>query len=194
MIIGISGKAESGKDTAAKMLEVIYGNPGISYEDFKDKNYKGFADIQTVHFADMLKETAMTMCILGEDDVNTQYGKKQTIEWLGITVRELLQKLGTCVRQGIDNLFWIKSLFANIEGWENVIIADVRFPEEVQSIKERGGLIIRIDRNGAGAGDHISEIALDDYTNWDFHIGNNGSLEELFHAMKIFAQEHPIDK
>ena len=194
MIIGISGKAESGKDTAAKMLEVIYGNPGISYEDFKDKNYKGFADIQTVHFADMLKETAMTMCILGEDDVNTQYGKKQTIEWLGITVRELLQKLGTCVRQGIDNLFWIKSLFANIDGWKNVIIADVRFPEEVQSIKERGGLIIRIDRNGAGAGDHISEIALDDYTNWDFHIGNNGSLEELFHAMKIFAQEHPIDK
>ena len=194
MIIGISGKAESGKDTAAKMLEVIYGNPGISYEDFKDKNYKGFADIQTVHFADMLKETAMTMCILGEDDVNTQAGKKQTIDWLGITVRELLQKLGTCVRQGIDNLFWIKSLFANIDGWKNVIIADVRFPEEVQSIKERGGLVIRIDRNGAGAGDHISEIALDDYTDWDFHIGNNGSLEELFHAMKIFAQEHPIDK
>ena len=193
MIIGISGKAESGKDTAAKMLEVIYGNPGISYEDFKNKNYKGFVDIQTVHFADMLKETAMTMCILGEDDVNTQYGKKQTIEWLGITVRELLQKLGTCVRQGIDNLFWIKSLFANIEGWDNVIIADVRFPEEVQSIKERNGLIIRIDRSGAGAGDHISETALDDYTDWDYHIGNNGSLEELFQAMKIFANEHPID-
>lgn len=193
MIIGISGKAGSGKDTAAKMLEVIYGNPGISYEDYKNKNYKGFADIQVVHFADMLKETAMTMCILGEDDVNTQYGKKQTIEWLGITVRELLQKLGTCVRQGIDNLFWIKLLYANTEGWENIIIADVRFPEELESIKERDGVVIRIDRNGAGAGDHISEIALDDYTDWDFHIGNNGSLEELFQAMKIFAQEHPID-
>ena len=73
MIIGVSGKAGAGKDTAAKMLEVIYANPEITFEDYYDKKYKNFVDVQTVHFADMLKETAMTMCILGEDDVNTQY-------------------------------------------------------------------------------------------------------------------------
>ena len=33
MIIGISGKAKSGKDEAAKMLEVIYANPNISYDE-----------------------------------------------------------------------------------------------------------------------------------------------------------------
>jgi hypothetical protein len=193
MIIGVSGKAGAGKDTAAKMLEVIYANPEITFEDYCDKKYKNFVDVQTVHFADMLKETAMTMCILGEDDVNTQYGKKQTIEWLGITVRELLQKLGTCVRQGIDNLFWIKLLFANIEGWDNVIIADVRFPEEVEAIKERGGIILRLERDGAGAGNHISETALDDYNDWDEKIDNNFSLPLLFNQLKQFAKKYPLD-
>ena len=36
MIIGISGKAESGKDTAANMLKILYGNPNISYADYNN--------------------------------------------------------------------------------------------------------------------------------------------------------------
>ena len=39
MIIGISGKAESGKDTAANMLKILYGNPNISYEDYNLSTY-----------------------------------------------------------------------------------------------------------------------------------------------------------
>ena len=193
MIIGISGKAGSGKDTAARMLEIIYANPEISYEDYCNRNYSKFADISITHFADTLKDTAMTMCVLGEWDVNTQEGKKRTIDWLGITVRELLQKLGTCVRQGIDNEFWIKSLYAGTEDWKNIIIADVRFPEEVKSIRDRGGVILRLEREGAGAGDHISETALDDYNDWDEIIYNNDSLSSLFEQLKQFAKAHKID-
>jgi hypothetical protein len=194
MIIGISGKAESGKDTAAKMLEIIYANPEITFDDFENRRYNNFADINTVHFADTLKEVTQVMCHIGEWETNTQEGKKTTIDWLGITVREFLQKLGTCVRIGIDNLFWIKETFANIDGWKNVIIADVRFPEEIEAIKERGGIIIRLERNGAGAGNHISEVALDDYTGWDKVIDNNNSLLLLFDQLKQFAKEHPLDK
>ena len=95
MIIGISGKAESGKDTAANMLKILYGNPNISYEDYNNKNYNKFADIEVIHFADILKETAMTMCVLSEEDVCTQHDKKRKIEWLGKNVRELLQKIVT---------------------------------------------------------------------------------------------------
>ena len=194
MIIGISGKAESGKDTAAKMLEIIYANPEITFDDFENRRYNNFADINTVHFADTLKEVTQVMCHIGEWETNTQEGKKTTIDWLGITVREFLQKLGTCVRMGIDNLFWIKETFANIDGWKNVIIADVRFPEEIEAIKERGGIIIRLERNGAGAGNHISEVALDDYTGWDKVIDNNNSLLLLFDQLKQFAKEHPLDE
>ena len=113
MIIGISGKAGSGKDTAAKMLEVLYANPDISYEDFANKRYKNFADIQIVHFADSLKETAQVLFRIGEWETNTQEGKKTTINWIGKTVRELLQGIGQGLRDAIDPNLWVKILFAN---------------------------------------------------------------------------------
>ena len=194
MIIGISGKAGSGKDTAAKMLEVLYANPDISYEDFANRRYKNFVDIQVVHFADILKETVQTLFGIGEWETNTQEGKKTTISWIGKTVRELLQGVGQGLRDAIDPDLWVKALFANTECWSNYIIADVRYPNELEAIKERDGVLIRIDRKDAGAGNHSSETALDDYNDWDFHIGNNGSLEELFEAMRIFTKNHPLDQ
>ena len=193
MIIGISGKAGSGKDTAAKMLEVLYANPDISYEDFSNRKYKNFADIQIVHFADILKETVQVLFGIGEWETNTQEGKKTTIEWIGKTVRELLQGVGQGLRDAIDPNLWIKVLFANTENWSNYIIADVRYPNELDAIKERNGILLRIDRKDAGAGNHSSEIALDDYKEWDVHIENNGSIEDLFEAMKIFIKNYPID-
>ena len=193
MIIGISGKAGSGKDTAAKMLEVLYANPDISYEDFANKRYKNFADIQIVHFADSLKETAQVLFRIGEWETNTQEGKKTTINWIGKTVRELLQGIGQGLRDAIDPNLWVKILFANTEDWSNYIIADVRYPNEVYAIKKRNGILIRIDRKGAGAGNHSSETALDNYKEWDVHIENNGSIEDLFEAMKIFTKNYPID-
>ena len=193
MIIGISGKAGSGKDTAAKMLEVLYANPDISYEDFANRRYKNFADIQVVHFADILKETVQTLFGIGEWETNTQEGKKKTIGWIGKTVRELLQGVGQGLRDAIDPDLWVKALFANTECWSNYIIADVRYPNELEAIKERDGVLIRIDRKNAGAGNHSSETALDDYREWDFYIENNGSLEELFEAMRIFTKNHPLD-
>ena len=193
MIIGISGKAGSGKDTAAKMLEVLYANPDISYEDFANKRYKNFADIQIVHFADSLKETAQVLFRIGEWETNTQEGKKTTINWIGKTVRELLQGIGQGLRDAIDPNLWVKILFANTEGWSNYIIADVRYPNEVYAIKKRNGVLIRIDRKDAGAGNHSSETALDNYKEWDVHIENNGSIEDLFEAMKIFIKNYPID-
>ena len=193
MIIGISGKAGSGKDTAAKMLEVLYANPDISYEDFANKRYKNFADIQIVHFADTLKETAQVLFRIGEWETNTQEGKKTTINWIGKTVRELLQGIGQGLRDAIDPNLWVKILFANTEGWSNYIIADVRYPNEIKAIKERNGILLRIDRKGAGAGNHSSEIALDDYKEWDVHIENNSSIEDLFEAMRIFTKNYPID-
>lgn len=193
MIIGISGKAGSGKDTAAKMLEVLYANPDISYEDFVNKRYKNFADIQIVHFADSLKETAQVLFRIGEWETNTQEGKKTTIDWIGKTVRELLQGIGQGLRDAIDFDLWVKILFANTEDWSNYIIADVRYPNEIKAIKERNGILLRIDRKGAGAGNHSSETALDDYKEWDVHIENNGSIEDLFETMKIFIKNYPID-
>ena len=118
-----------------------------------------YGECRTVHFADV--------------------GKASEIKWLGMTVRELLQKFGTAIREGVDPDFWVKSLFNIYEDKDFIIIPDVRFPNEAKAIKDRGGILIRIERNGAGAGNHISETALDDYKEWDYVINNNKSLEEL---------------
>ena len=193
MIIGISGKAGSGKDTAAKMLEVLYANPDISYEDFSNRKYKNFADIQIVHFADILKETVQVLFGIGEWETNTQEGKKTTIEWIGKTVRELLQGVGQGLRDAIDPNLWIKVLFANTENWSNYIIADVRYPNELDAIKERNGVLLRINRKDAGAGNHSSETALDNYKEWDLVIDNNSTKEDLFNILKKIVQKYPIN-
>lgn len=61
----------------------------------------------------------------------------------------------------------------------NWIITDVRFPNEAEAIKQRGGILIKMER-GLHTGEHPSETALDNYQGWDWVIINkNISLEEL---------------
>lgn len=163
-IIGISGKAGAGKDTLAQMLVL--------------ELYR-YGECKTIHFADVLKTAASKATGIPRSTFDTQEGKASEIKWLGMTVRELLQKFGTAIREGVDPDFWVKSLFNIYEDKDFIIIPDVRFPNEAKAIKDRGGILIRIERDGAGAGNHISETALDDYKEWDYVINNNKSLEEL---------------
>ena len=71
----------------------------------------------------------------------------------------------------------------------NWIITDVRFPNEAQAIKDRGGILIRINRdNGTRAIDvnaHLSETALDDYDGFDYVIDNDSdSVRDLIDKVK----------
>ena len=100
-------------------------------------------------------------------------------------LEQVLQRLGTGVRAAIDQEFWVKALFNTYS--DNIIIADVRFPNEVEAVKERGGIVFRIERPGAGAGNHISETALDDYHGFDYIIDNVGTLEDLFNQVKFIV-------
>ena len=71
--------------------------------------------------------------------------------------------------------------------YPNWIITDVRFPNEAKAVKDRGGILIRINRPGfENTGDHLSEIALDDYKNFDTIIINDGTIEDLSKKIKEF--------
>ena len=109
-----------------------------------------------------------------------------------IYVREFLETLGTDgLRDGLHTNVWINAMFADYEcthadqapngvDCSNWIITDCRFPNEAKAIKDRGGIIIRVNRPGITAVNaHPSETSLDD---WDFDevINNNGSKEQLF--------------
>lgn len=184
MIIGLAGYARSGKDEAAKGLELF-----------------GF---QRVAFADKLREFAYRLNpIVGAEGLawgdNVRFVRLQTIIDLwgwngyketqyGAEIRELLQRLGTeCGRQLISDTIWIDAALGDSHIGYNVVVTDVRFPNEFDAIKERGGYVVRITRDGVGpANAHPSETALDGF-DFDFVLDNNGTIAELHHRIANVA-------
>ncbi len=135
----------------------------------------------------------------------------KVVDIVKLTPRKLLQLLGTeAGRQIIHPNIWVNALFVDykptgdnlLEGevrkvreedliYPNWIITDVRFPNEAQAIKDRGGIVIRVNRPLERLGNsklpklkhtsisqHPSETALDNY-NFDYVIENEGNIDEL---------------
>lgn len=127
-----------------------------------------------------------------------------SVEQERVTPRLLLQKIGTEVGRMINPDVWIKTLFNKYIGksigidkvghqtilYPNWIITDVRFPNEVKAIKEKGGIVIRVNRDlGLPIVDnHISETALDSYEEFDYIIENNNCIECLIEEVKKMIQ------
>jgi phosphomevalonate kinase len=128
MIIGISGKMGCGKD-------YVCNNLIIPLLKKLDKCYL------QVSFADQLKINAMTKSNMSFDDV---YVNKTTHS------RKLLQREGTELGRNVYGKdIWIKYLdnwisLYKFRGIENFICTDVRFLNEIEYIKQKGGIIIRI--------------------------------------------------
>ena len=100
------------------------------------------------------------------------------------TPRLLLQLLGTnCGRNIIHPLIWVNSLFSGYTEKDFWTITDVRFPEEVEAIEDRGGVVIRIIRKTSNRSTHPSETSLDNYA-FAYLIKNNGTIEELISEVR----------
>ena len=198
MILGISGKAGAGKDTVCKMIvyTLWYYNYsqrllpfGIEHYNEQVLQYYNLInriDWYQTSFADKLKQCLSIILRTSRATFEDNEFKKSEVEWLGITVRELLQKFGTAIRNGVCDDFWVKACLKDYEKWDNWIISDVRFKSEAKGIKDLKGIIVRVNREGAGAGNHISEIDLDDYS-FDYVINNDGSMEDLLLKVKEFC-------
>lgn len=140
MIIGFVGFIGSGKDTAADYLV----------------NFHGF---RRDSFANTLKDAVS--CVFGWDRTLLEGRTNEAREWreqkdewwsnrLGqdITPRRILQYWGTEVcRQGFHDDIWIASLENKMrKTTDNIVISDVRFPNEIKAIHNAGGLVVRISR------------------------------------------------
>jgi len=166
MIIGLSGKAQAGKDTFCEYLQKKH-NESIS-PAHGDRHMIG-----RISFGDALKSLGRE--IFGWD------GKKDA------KGRRFLQVLGTEVGQVYDILFWVKRAWMQKPPLKvNYIVTDVRFPHEFDYIREQGGILIRIERTispnalTGEAAEHPSETALDNHE-FDYCITNPGeSLEEYY--------------
>lgn len=119
------------------------------------------------------------------------------------TYRDLLQYVGTDLfRNQFHPNTWVNATFADykkispeVKGNMSVhelfrpdypqwIISDVRFPNELKAIKDRGGICIRVSRPPIEPDPHISESALDDSDDFDYMIINSGTIDELVEKVK----------
>jgi len=188
--VAISGKANSGKDTLAKILWSILKEKLPYNEAYTSKRVEA---VKKVALADPIKE--MIMLMFPRTSKKTLYGpsKYRSMEIPGAfkcgipaTYRTLLQDLGTEVGRGYKEDIWMdvvdyKMEKAQKKGCSLFMITDVRFRNEFEHFKALGYTMIRIKRDLESNMNHSSEIEqesiLDD--EFDFVILNNGSMDEL---------------
>ncbi|MCK5013814.1 MAG: hypothetical protein KAS66_08330 [Candidatus Omnitrophica bacterium] len=168
IVIGIGGKAHSGKDTAADFLVEKYG-------------------FVKVAFADALKEMIHKEYHIPKDqlwcDVKTPY------------VRKLLQDTGERARQQNPG-HWVDLLWEKITkgNYGRVVIPDVRHVQERKFVEyDMRGVSIEIIRTEGRPiehnPDHISEQKMRD---WDYIIHNDGSKEELFQKIENMLKTEEV--
>ena len=204
MIIGVSGKKKSGKDTVANYLKEKFG-------------------YTIYHYADPLKEFCRDLLGLDEkllwgtdEDKNTSTNYKfedlyniatrlinptEDFEFQEhinnmmpdnsskyMTYREVLQYFGTEVFRAFNKNIWVDTTFRKIQrdNCKLAVIADVRFEDEVEAILNRNGDVIRLLRNSGKVDEHKSEKALDSY-NFKKIIDNRAeTVEETFSHVDYF--------
>ncbi len=202
MIIGVSGYSGSGKDTVGAIIQYLnFPNPQFSIEEVC-ANYTEYEELldddsgwQTRKFAGKLKDIASHLTGIDIEDFEDQEFKKTNLgpEWWTtcdegyqpMTVRDFLQKLGTdAMRMGLHDNVWVNALMADYDEESNWIITDTRFPNEAQAIKDKGGVIIRVNRPDVEPiNDHPSEIGLDNWK-FDYTLVNASDIFDLKESVR----------
>ena len=178
MIIGLAGKKRSGKDTVADYL-------------CREHNFTKYA------FGDPVKNVCHHLLGFSFDQL---YGndKEKIDERIGMSPREAMQKIGTEFgREYIHTLFpslnvdygqiWIYHFqkYLNENKGKNIVISDVRFENELDSIVKNGGKVFFIDSYYCQKNDgHLSESFNISMEKYQGIIENKGTLEELFNNSK----------
>lgn len=180
VLIGLLGKKRSGKDTSADHLV---------------KNH-GFIKMS---FADPLKEAVGIL--FGFSDEQLYGNSKEEIDptW-GITPRLVFQWFGTeifrteisAILPNIKNNFWVEAfkvrylnLIKNNPNMK-IVVADVRFQNEIDIIHKLGGTIIKIDRVSVKSDDNHASENIDSLNEYNTLIENNGTIEELYKKLDEF--------
>ena len=214
MIIGVNGKIGSGKDTVGAIIQYLtatdtsdkaLGFIKLGY-DIKGHHNSTF---EVKKFAGKLKQTASLLTGIPIEKFEDQEFKKTYLgeEWNspynipfsgpdfvehdgGMTVRTLLQKLGTeAMRDNLHENVWVNALFADYKAIERIpekrmsimpnwIITDMRFPNEMEAVKERNGITIRVVREHDIKVQHSGDPD-------DFHIEKFDNTNPKHVALKL---------
>lgn len=168
-LIGLTGLAGSGKTTVSRYLQ---------------RNYC----FSTLRFAGPLKAMLWTLYENATDQFFTDVDiarridgdlKEEHCPIIGTTPRHAMQTLGTeWGRNCMSDDFWLRIASGRIDSARGrLVIDDLRFANEGDMIRSKGGIVIAIDRPGVivTGGDHPSENVV----KADASITNDGTLEQL---------------
>lgn len=170
-LIGLHGPARSGKDTVGGFLKDAFG-------------------VQTVAFALPIKESLRTMMGLTDEHLHGSL-KEAELDWLGKSPRQLMQLLGTEWGRGLVNdSIWLILAEREIDRLRedellHVAVTDVRFENEAEMIRAKGGVIWHIERPGIQkVTAHASESGLKFQPELgDIKIINNGTFDDLLNEV-----------
>lgn len=138
-LIGLMGRAQAGKDTAAKAL-VAAGWKRVAFADpLRRLAYRTDPLVEALHGGGTAHvRLAWLVDRLGWDTA------KQFPD-----VRRLLQRLGAeGVRDVIGDTTWIDLAMTTVAQHPRCVITDVRFANEAAAVRARGGLVVEIVRPG----------------------------------------------
>jgi hypothetical protein len=215
-IIGISGLIGSGKDTVADYLTNVHGFRRIS-------------------FAGVLKDACAV--IFGWDRELLEGRTKESRRWREevdpwwaeklnmptLTPRWVLQYMGTDVlRNHFHDNIWVHAVeHRMLSTQDNIVISDVRFPNEIAAIKQAGGLVIRTHRGPDPEWYRSAEIVnkgptknlswasnraiLDSYkihpsetawigTEFDAVLDNDGTVDQLYVQVTDLLRDRQLSK
>ena len=188
-VIGIAGKKRHGKDAVAKIIMNYakeHGHVAVKRamaDPLKEECAKMIAEELAANSSCDSKLTTYEHVLA---DMNSDETKEK--------YRLLLQWWGTEFKRSIDPDYWVKRSEAWLTVAKNyvdlVVIPDVRFVNEIEMVKQLGGIVIRVERPQLVQCDvHASEKLLDDYKDWDSVIVNAGTLDELEQHVRAVCEE-----
>lgn len=159
-LIGLTGFAGSGKDTAADYLVQNYGF--IKYS-----------------FAGPLKEMLKVIGV----DCDNRDTKERKHPVFGASPRRMAQTLGTeWMRECVNSQGWllladqfIKNTLPEVPG---IVISDVRFENEARFLREKNGLLIHVVRDTAPVEGHASEAGVK-FLDEDRCLMNDKTIERM---------------
>jgi hypothetical protein len=217
MIIGFVGLIGSGKDTAADYLVNFHGFRRDSFATtLKDAVSAVFG------WDRLMLEGRTAESRAWREQVDTWWAQRLNMPHL--TPRWILQHWGTDVlRNHFNDDIWIASLEHKLQrSTDNVVISDVRFPNEIKAIRRAGGYIYWIHRGELPPWYEcaLTENTTHEYDQWllqDAHklmeqswpqvhnsewawvgqsfdavIDNNHSVDELYDQLKNLVQDHRV--
>ena len=189
-----------------KLKDIICVLLNCTREQLEDREFKETPLSENWWYYSFQSWTDKGRIISKKDWNSLKDNQKEYYDLVKTTPRLLLQLMGTeCGREilhpdvwvnatldpYLEQLRWIRNDSDNKNKFNDWVISDVRFPNEVESMEELDGIVIRIERDSVvpSENEHESETALDDYK-FKYVLKNNGTKEELLEKIyKIYKNK-----